>query len=128
MLKRLCEESIAQKGEHRTELLVSLEREIADRLASGGATQENVAKALGMSSRTLARKLATSGTTFFQVVDGYRKVTAESLISDTGLQLTQVAFLLGYSDLSSFSTAFRRWTGRRPSDLRRSSLGRASRS
>jgi AraC-like DNA-binding protein len=104
---------------NKSSLLVSLEREIGDRLASGTASQEQIARAMGMSARSLSRKLAKEGTSFLKVVESYRKAMAESLISETGLQLTQIAFLLGYSDLSSFSSAFKRWTGRTPSAVRR---------
>ena len=119
LLTNLGAKAMAPKKSAKSSLLVSLECEIGDRLASGTASQEHIARALGMSSRSLSRKLAEEGTSFLKVVEAHRKAMAESLISESGLQLTQIAFLLGYSDLSSFSSAFKRWTGRSPSTLRR---------
>ena len=68
-----------------------------------------------MSARTLARRLAETGTNFARVVEGYRAAMARSMLRDSDLQITQIAFVLGYSDVTSFSTAFRRWTGMAPS-------------
>ncbi|MEM6578868.1 MAG: AraC family transcriptional regulator [Pseudomonadota bacterium] len=118
LLTGLATKALAQSG-RKSGLLVSLEREIGSRLASGSASQERVAHALGMSSRSLSRRLAAEGTSFLKVLETYRKAIAAGLISETDLQLTQIAFLLGYGDLRSFSSAFKRWTGRSPSDLRR---------
>jgi AraC-like DNA-binding protein len=119
LLQRLSEAVLEAKKEAKPQFVVAVERAISDRLASGNATQAEVSKALGLSSRTLARRLAEQGTTFFRVVEGYRQAMAESLLLETEMQLTEIAFLLGYSDLSSFSTAFRRWTGHTPSERRK---------
>ena len=119
LLQRLSEAALETKKEVKPQFVVDVERAISDRLASGNATQAEVSKALGLSSRTLARRLAEQDTTFFRVVEGYRQAMAESLLLETEMQLTEIAFLLGYSDLSSFSTAFRRWTGHTPSERRK---------
>lgn len=81
--------------------------------------QSEVAKELGMSARTLSRRLSDADTSFFQVVEGYREAVSKNMLRDSDFQLTEIAFVLGYSDLSTFSTAFRRWTGRTPSDYRK---------
>ncbi len=109
-LLECCEAALSAKKTVQTPLVVAVEREIA----TGHTSQNAVANALAMSSRTLARRLSEQGTTFFSVVEGYRAALAKSLISNTDLQITEIAFLVGYSSLSTFSTAFRRWTGQSP--------------
>lgn len=113
-LQECCETALAQRQAVKTPIVVAVERAIA----SGHTSQEDVASALAMSSRTLARRLADEGTTFFNVVEGYREALAKSLMQATDLQMTEIAFLVGYSSLSTFSTAFRRWTGKSPTQYR----------
>jgi AraC-like DNA-binding protein len=71
-----------------------------------------------MSERTLVRRLAEHDTSFAQMVERLRHDLALKYLSDQDLSLTQIAFLLGYSNQSAFSTACRRWTGRPPRELR----------
>jgi AraC-like DNA-binding protein len=83
------------------------------------ADAEHVARALHMSTRTLQRKLADAGTSFREVLDSVRSGLAESYLADTGVSIPEVAFLLGFSDQSSFHRAFHRWTGWAPGRWRR---------
>ncbi len=71
-----------------------------------------------MSARTLARRLTDEGTSFAAVVANLRKALARDYLLNSTLPLTEIAYLLGYSDASTFSTAFRRWYGQPPSDFR----------
>ncbi len=80
---------------------------------------EGAAQRLGVSSRTLKRRLADEGTTYRALVEGTRRVRAEALLADAALSLEQVADRLGYSDVTNFSRAYRRWTGRAPGAVRR---------
>jgi AraC-like DNA-binding protein len=81
-----------------------------------------VAKALALSLRTLARRLADEGTTYGEVVDQLRKSLATQYLNDPKMSLAQIAWLLGYEEPTSFN-AFKRWTGRSPSaDRSRKSL------
>ena len=89
---------------------------IANELASGDPTAEHVSEALGMSPRTLRRRLQDEGTSHQQLLDEVRKELASSYLAEGKLGITEVAFLLGFSDASAFHKAFRRWTGRRPGD------------
>ncbi len=108
-------ETVLQRKTYRfSDLLVEVERAIADRLASGGANQDNVSRALGMSPRTLARRLAQEGTTFFKTLEELRKSLAVSYLRNSDLALGEITFLLGYSNLSSFNDAFKRWVGMTP--------------
>ncbi|MEO1470539.1 MAG: helix-turn-helix transcriptional regulator, partial [Pseudomonadota bacterium] len=68
--------------------------------------------------RTLARRLADEGASYQAIVDGVRRRLAESYLDDTALSLAEIAFLLGYADQSSFTTAFKRWTGATPGERR----------
>ena len=71
-----------------------------------------------MSARSLHRNLNELGTTFGSILEEVRREFAEHYVSDTREDLTEVAFRLGYSEQSSFSRAFKRWTGRSPSAYR----------
>ncbi len=82
------------------------------------ATFDAVAQQLGMSRRTLQRRLLDEGLCFRTIVNRLRNGIAKSLIKDN-IRLAEVAFSLGYSDQSSFTTAFRRWNDMSPSAFRR---------
>jgi AraC-like DNA-binding protein len=71
-----------------------------------------------MSERTLARRLAEEGTTFFRVTDGMKARIAQDHLVGDELPVSEIAALLGYRSASSFVHAVRRWTGRTPTDLR----------
>ncbi|PCH68385.1 MAG: hypothetical protein COC12_10090 [Rhodobacteraceae bacterium] len=119
VLRNCCEHALEIKAHDNTPtLVVDVERLISDRLSLGEATLEDVARALGMSPRTLSRRLSGDGTTFFKVLEELRKSLALSYLRDSSLVLAEIAFLLGYSGLSSFSDAFKRWTGKTPGVFR----------
>jgi len=81
---------------------------------------EEVARALGMSPRTLQRRLEDSGTRFSDLLDDLRERLARTWVADRALPLAEVAYRLGFSDLATFSRAFKRWTGKPPGTWRRS--------
>jgi AraC-like DNA-binding protein len=83
-------------------------------LPSGSISKDDVAKGLFMSPRTLQIKLSKSNTTFQDVVNETRRALACGYIENSGMSITEIAYLLGFSDTSNFSRAFRRWTGRSP--------------
>jgi AraC-like DNA-binding protein len=91
---------------------------IANELPSGQPNDKDIAKMFCMSSRTLQRRLSAEGTNFSQMLDAVRRYLAEQYVTDPSLSLTEISFLLGFSRLSSFSRAFRRWTGQSPSAAR----------
>jgi AraC-like DNA-binding protein len=91
---------------------------IIDLLPSGGVADEKVAKTLGMSVRSLQRKLSEAGTTFRTLLDEIRKELALSYVRDPNIELVEIAFLLGFSEQSAFSRAFKRLTGTSPSEVR----------
>jgi AraC-like DNA-binding protein len=89
--------------------------------AAGAPTATRAARALAVSERTLHRKLAEESTTFRVVLDRFRHETAVTLLGARRHSIAEVAFLLGYSELSAFYRAFRRWTGRSPAQSREDS-------
>ncbi len=80
-------------------------------LAAGDPGVGAAAARLGTSVRSLQRRLEASGHAFRDVVEDTRRAMAADYLADRSLSLTEVAFLLGYSDLSAFSRAYRRWNG-----------------
>ncbi len=88
----------------------------------GAPTLAQVADQLCMTPRTLQRRLAEHGTRFQPVLDETRQQLCRQYLADPRLQLTDVAHLLGYSDQSAFTRAYRRWTGHTPHGARRPRL------
>jgi AraC-like DNA-binding protein len=97
-----------------------LRREIARMLVKGGGGIEHLAKATGTSVRTLQRRLKDAGMNYSDLQNDVRKTLALNLLENEALALTQIAFSLGYSEVSAFNHAFRRWVGQSPGDYRRS--------
>ena len=89
-------------------------------LPQGEPTQEAVAEILNVSARTLQRKLSDSGTTFSRILDDLRRAQALAHFSTTQMTVSEVTHLLGFSCGSSFTRAFKRWTGLSPSEWRAS--------
>jgi AraC-like DNA-binding protein len=102
----------------RTDVVARCRAAILDRLPSGELTGEEVAKLLHVSPRSLQRKLAESGTTYQQLLDELRESLARQYVEDPQRSVTDITFLLGFAEPSSFTRAFRRWTGTNPSDYR----------
>ncbi|WP_158966479.1 AraC family transcriptional regulator [Chachezhania sediminis] len=119
VLKDYCEDVLGRKSRNVPPIIIDVEKAIVDRLASGEATQEEVGRALGMSARTLARRLSEEGTTFFKTVEELRHTLAVNYLKDSDLVLAEIAYLLGYSGMSSFNDAFKRWTGHTPGQFRK---------
>lgn len=91
---------------------------IIDRLPSGQVAQQDVAPLVNMSVRSLQRRLKALGTSFQKLLDLTRSELAHDYIRDMETDLTEIAFMLGFSEHSAFSRAFRRWTGRSPKETR----------
>lgn len=94
---------------------------ITEQLASGNLSDDSVAEALFMSSRTLQRKLSIEGTTFKQILESVREKLAIEYIRDKRLSLSEISYLLGFKQQSSFTRAFKRWTGISPAQQRKAS-------
>ena len=90
-----------------------------DLMPSGHISVERVSHRLNMTARSLQRRLGDEGTTFTYLVDEARRDLAEDYIHDPSFSLMEVAFILGFSGYSSFSRAYKRWTGMSPSKARK---------
>lgn len=86
------------------------------------ARREAVARRLGVSPRTLQRRLADESTSFAKVLDETRRQLALSLIADPTISISDISRRVGYADLFAFNKAFRRWTGRSPSAFRQQAV------
>jgi AraC-like DNA-binding protein len=71
-----------------------------------------------MSERTLGRKLADEGLNFTQILQQLRRDLAVRYLDDRRLQISKIAWLLGFHEVSAFTHACKRWTGKTPSQLR----------
>ncbi|MDX1802942.1 MAG: AraC family transcriptional regulator ligand-binding domain-containing protein [Alcanivorax sp.] len=91
---------------------------IQERLPDGEPAQADAAEALCMSTRSLQRRLGAEGLTWKQLLENTRKALVERHLRTPGMSITQVAFLLGFSEVSAFSRAFKKWYGMSPSQFR----------
>ena len=118
LLTGYCDGILASREDSSPDLRHRVEKIITKLLCRGEAETEPVAHELGMSVRTLARRLSDLGVSFAQILDELRHDLALRYLRDPNLSLSQIAFLLGYSELSAFSHAFRRWTKTTPGEWR----------
>ena len=118
ILRNHCDHILGQDVHFRTDLIDMVKRTVADLLPLGRVTAPLVAKRLGLSERSLHRKLSEDGTSFGALFDALRRDLAVGYLREDKVPLQRIAFLLGYAEQSSFSVAFKRWTGKTPSDVR----------
>lgn len=90
-----------------------------------GATPADVAAALGMSVRSLQRRLGEHGVSYLSLVQEVRAELSQAYLLEARYSVTEIAFRLGFDDASAFSRAFRRWTGLSPSEYRERAAGGA---
>ncbi len=101
------------------QLLSNLKQSIAQYLPEGEVTIDKLAGKLNISRRTLQRRLSDRDTNFLHILQEVRSKVALRYLSDSRLGITEIAFLLGYGDQGSFSSAFKSWHGVSPRDYRR---------
>jgi AraC-like DNA-binding protein len=115
------EQELAQfAGDARLERRVRIQ--IAQALSEGAPKISDISARLGMSSRTLQRRLAGQGHAYQDLVDTARRDLAEQLLRRTEFALAEIAFLTGYAEQSTFTRAFKRWHGQTPASFRRTML------
>jgi AraC-like DNA-binding protein len=121
-LARLLEEHARMLAQRMPEPFAGFRSEVEQAIAGllpERRSAADVARTLFVSVRTLQRKLAAEGVTFREVHDAAVMRLAMSWLSDPKVSVAEVAFLLGFSEPSSFNRAFRRWTGDAPGTWRR---------
>ncbi len=102
----------------RSDILAQVRASFIALLPSGDCSKQSVAAQLNMSERTLQNRLVARGTTYTRLLSETRRELAEQYMQQSLHSISEVAFLLGFSEISSFSRAFRAWTGESPSSYR----------
>jgi AraC-like DNA-binding protein len=117
-----CLEQLGSDAPPENLLLDRLRTAIRLKLPDGYPLLEDVAEDLRVSANLVCRDLHDVGTTYKEVVENVRRDLAISYMKQRRLPFSEIALLLGYSELSAFSRAFRRWTGASPRDFRARAL------
>ena len=96
-----------------------MRRHIVEALPSGQIREDDIAAKLHLSTRTLQRRLLEEGAGFGDLLQSVRRELAENYVKDTQLNVSEIAYLLGFSDQANFTRAFKRWFGLAPTEWRR---------
>jgi AraC-like DNA-binding protein len=113
-----CEETLARRETKGSPLKIKVENAIAAILPHRKIRIDIIAAKLGMSSKTLARRLSSEGCSFAQTLNDLRSALAHRYLADRSLTISEIAWLLGYAEIGAFTRAFQRWTGMTPSAAR----------
>jgi AraC-like DNA-binding protein len=119
LLITYCEEVLSRRKASRGTFRANVENAIAVLIPHGKPKASEIARKLGVSVRMQARKLSSEGVTYSAVLDDFRYELARRYLGEQGLSISRVAWLLGYQEVSAFTHAFKRITGRTPSEFRR---------
>jgi AraC-like DNA-binding protein len=119
LLIKYCEEALARRRARQGSFAVNVENAIVLLMPHGKAQAPEVARRLSLSPRTLARCLSSEGLTFTDVLRNLRCDLAKRHLADEELSISKIAWLLGYQDVSAFTNAFKRWTGKAPFAIRK---------
>ncbi|MGB8525770.1 MAG: AraC family transcriptional regulator [Rhodoplanes sp.] len=118
LLLKSCEAALTDRRGNVSRLRTRVENAISSLLPHGRVVVDDVARSLGMSKRTLARKLSDEGLNFTEVLQQLRRDLAVRYLDDRKLHISKIAWLLGFNEVSAFTHACRRWTGKTPSQMR----------
>src|SRR5262245_1828494 len=118
VLIKYCEEARSHREAARLTFRVAVENAIAPLLPHGRARADEVARQLGMRLRTLERRLWSEGLTFTGILSELRVDLAKRYLLEEDLAISKIAWLLGYQDVTAFTHAFKRWTGKSPREAR----------
>jgi AraC-like DNA-binding protein len=117
VLERACQKILGPTP-RKKDIVHDVRELIVDRLAKGTLNFDEFAAELGMSAKTLERRLADRGTTFTLLLDDVRSGLAKRYLVDTDFRLDQITYLTGYSEPAALVRAFKRWTGMTPMRFR----------
>lgn len=118
LLIHYCDEILLQRRISAGDWTLRVQNAISPVLPHGEATIENAARALGVTPRTLSRRLRQEGVSFAKVLQNLRLQLTRRYFDEPRMSVSQIAWLLGYRDTSAFSHAFKRWTGTSPRRVR----------
>jgi AraC-like DNA-binding protein len=110
-------------GAASDDMEMALRARLRTLLPDGKADAASIARTLGLSERTLHRRLQAIGKTYRDVLDAFREAEAERLLASGRAQLSDVAFRLGFSDQTAWNRAFKRWKGMSPTEWLQSRPG-----
>ena len=118
LMDRLAEKQLLSLQRQDDDLVAQARRLLAQKLSEGEASLDRIAAAMNVSPRSLQRRLQDQSSSFSQLLDEVRRELAGRYLEDPALDLTDLAFLLGYSEQSAFTRAFKRWHGKAPAEVR----------
>ena len=118
LIERHATSMTAELGDDRASLRDRVRRTIFHLLQREAMTIQRVARAMGMSGRSLQRQLRAEGTSLRELVDAVRRDIAIAQVAAGTTPITTIARLLDFSDASAFHRSFRRWTNQSPSEYR----------
>jgi AraC-like DNA-binding protein len=118
LLRRYAEEALAHRPQERASLRSAVERVLPQLLPHAKASTTHVAQKLAVSRRTLSRKLRDEDVAFAEILEETRAALAKRYLAERDLPVSKIAWLLGYGEVSSFTHAFKRWTGMTPRQFR----------
>ena len=102
----------------RDDIVSQVRYELMKQLPSGQYSEESIAQSLNMSLRTLQRRLTDRNESYRSILNAVRKELALQYVADSRYSMTEISYLLGFSEPSSFARSFKRWTGNSPSKQR----------
>lgn len=120
--ERQCQEA-AERFHADAALTGRVRREIIEGMNGQLPSMQAVARALGLSVRSLHRGLEAEGARWSELVDAVRSELAQRYLARRSLNIGEVSYLVGFSDTSAFFKAFKRWTGKKPGEYRESLAG-----
>jgi AraC-like DNA-binding protein len=121
LLRRYAEEALTLRARH-SGIRSEVEHLLPELLPHGRANVPEVARRLGVSPRTLSRKLQDEGVAFSDILDDMRAALARRYLADRELPVSEIAWLVGYQEVSSLTHAFKRWSGTTPRQFRDSQI------
>jgi AraC-like DNA-binding protein len=124
LLLKYCDAALSNRKRDKGALRTRVENAISSLLPHGRALVDDVARSMRLSNRTLARRLSEDGLNFTEVLQQLRHDLAIRYLADSQLHVSKIAWLLGFSEVSAFTHACKRWTGKTPSQLRTTSTQR----
>jgi AraC-like DNA-binding protein len=115
---KYCEAALANRRDDVSQLRTKVENAISSLLPHGRVRARDIARTLGMSERTLGRRLADEGLNFAEVLQHLRRDLAIRYLDNRKFHVSKIAWLLGFQQVSAFTHACKRWTGKTPSQMR----------
>ena len=100
-------------------IVADVKKLIEDALPSGIPSIVQVSEHIGMSSRTLTRRLSDCGITFREIIKSTQEEISKDLLFHSSRSVSEIAFLTGFSEQSAFNRAFKRWTSKTPVEFRK---------